>query len=107
MVTSLYPLCYVSLDFGRSTQMSAIARGKKSEMSRFGTAKCPPISVIVRVRNSRSLFRSFIYAFRGRGWGGGGGVALFRISGVSVITRCRESTANTCDALYIRHNFQL
>lgn len=102
MVTSLYPLCYVSLDFGRSTQMSAIARGKKSEMSRFGTAKCPPISVIVRVRNSRSLFQSFIYAFRR-----GGGGALFRINGVSVIARCRESTVNTCDALYIRHNFQL
>ena len=41
------------------------------------------ISVIARVRNSGSLFQSFLYAFRR-------GVDLVRISGVSVIGRCPQ-----------------
>ena len=43
------------------------------------------ISIIKRVRNSGSLFQSFLYVFRR-----GGGVALVRISGVSVIARCPQ-----------------
>ena len=42
------------------------------------------ISIIKRVRNSGSLFQSFLYVFRR------GGVALVRISGVSVIARCPQ-----------------
>ena len=58
IVTSLYSLCYVSQAFGRSIQVSAIAREKTSEMSRLGAGKCP------HFRNSGSLFQSFLYAFR-------------------------------------------
>ena len=48
----------MSQAFGRSTQVSAIAREKTSEMSRLGAEKCP------HFRNSGSLFQSFLYAFR-------------------------------------------
>ena len=54
---------------------------------RLGGGKCVRISVIARVRNSGSLFQSFLYAFIA---GGGGGLALFRISGVSVTERCPQ-----------------
>ena len=68
--------------------MSAIAREKTSEMTRLGAGKCVRISVIARVRNSRSLFQSFLYAFIAGGRGGG--LALVRISGVSVTERCPQ-----------------
>ena len=52
--------------------MSAIAREKTSEMMRLGGGKCVRISVIARVRNSGSLFQSFLYAFIAGGGGGTG-----------------------------------
>ena len=67
----------MSQAFGRSTQVSAIAREKTSEMSRLGAGKCP------HFRNSGSLFQSFLYAFRR-------GLALVHISGVSVVARCPQ-----------------
>ena len=69
--------------------MSAIAREKKtSEMSRLGEVSVRRFPYyILRVRNSGSLFQSFLYAFHR---GGGGEVALLRISGVSVIARCPQ-----------------
>ena len=64
----------MSQDFSRSTQVSAIAREKTSEMLRLGAGTCP------HFRKNGSLFQSFLYAFR-RG---------ARISGVSVIARCPQ-----------------
>ena len=66
--------------------MSAIAREKTSEMSRLGAGKCPHFR-IARVRNSGGLFQSFpiIFMLFARG------LALVRISVVSVIARCPES----------------
>ena len=49
IVTSLYCLCYVSQDFCRSTQVSAIAKEKTSDMTRLGAGKCVLISVIAGV----------------------------------------------------------
>ena len=60
----------------RSSQVKCRAWGQESVR----------ISVFARVRNSRSLFQSFLYAFCR-------GVALVRIGGVSVlvaIVRCPE-----------------
>ena len=59
IITSLSDsLCYVSQDFSRSTQVSAIAREKTSEMLRLGAGTCP------HFRKNGSLFQSFLYAFR-------------------------------------------
>ena len=44
--------------------MSAKAREKRSEMSRFGGKESVRIFVIAIVRNRRSLFQSFLYVFR-------------------------------------------
>ena len=59
--------------------MSTIARGKRSEMSRFGGKESVRISVIVGV-----CFSHFFMRFAG-------GLALVRVSGVSVIARCPQS----------------
>ena len=54
-------------------------------MSRAGGQESVRISVIARVRNAGVCFSHFLMRFAG------GGLALVRINGVSVITRCPQA----------------